>query len=378
MEYGSIHSFLGLRLNEREDGSQECRQESDPTTHKYSLVIVDECSMLGADLFERISISKRNALVLFVGDPAQLPPVGDLDEVSQVFARVTYRVTLTEIVRQAESNPIIRLSIAIRKAMERNEKVSLMTLGEALPVAFPAKAGIMQGGTAAALSALLYEIEQGRDARILAFTNNAVLAYNAGAHRALHGATVHPFVAGERAIAHQPFDAQSLDKDNEPAGLTMVINSEELLIESITAGTHYIYRDQYPCCRVVLKRDSGERVACWIANDRDQVDRDICALFSEWRKLKLAAQAAERRGDRDADKLRRDAAEMSGKAWALRKTFAPLRHAYAMTTHKSQGSTFDTAIVDFNDMNRMRSPMQFNRGLYVAITRPREHLAIIV
>jgi len=74
----------------------------------------------------------------------------------------------------------------------------------------------------------------------------------------------------------------------------------------------------------------------------------------------------------------RKAKDLSDQAWALRKAFAPLRHVYAITAHKSQGSTFDTAIVDYADLALMRSASQFNRSLYVAATRAREHLAVVV
>lgn len=377
IEYGSIHSFLGLKLNEHEDGTQECKQERDPTIHEFDLVIVDECSMLADDLVQRIALGRRRAKVLFVGDPAQLPPVGDSSDISPVFSRVTYRATLTEVVRQARDNPIIRLSIAIRKAMEQGDKISLMTLGEALPMEFPAKAGIMQGGQASAISAALYEIEQGRDARIIAYLNTSVMACNRAMHEAIHGYTEHPYVVGERVIAHQPFQATALDEDGEPGGAVTIINSEELVIERVSPQPHFIYRDKYPCCRVVLKRDNEQRVACYVADDHQAVERDVGLLFAKWRQLKTAMKAAEQQGHKDADKLRREAAEASGQAWALRKAFAPLRHAYALTTHKSQGSTFDTAIVDFNDLARMRSAFEFNRALYVAATRGSEHLAIV-
>lgn len=378
IEFASIHSLLGLRLNEREDGSQECKQENDPTISEYDLVIVDECSMLSEDLVQRIAVSKGGAFVLFVGDSAQLPPVGDSDTVSPVFAQVPYRVMLSEVVRQARDNPIIRLSIAIRKAQEGGDKISLQQLAEALPLEFPAKAGLMQGGHAAAVSAALYEIQHGRDARIIAFTNAAVLAYNRELHESLHGYTEFPFVVGERVIAHQAFEATQLDANGDPVGTAQVITSEELVILECQQRPHFIYRDKYPCARVVLQRDSGAHVVAWVARDQAAVDRDVSGLFTTWRARKSAVAAAERsRDERLVSQSQKEAKEASQGAWALRKAFAPLRHTYAITAHKSQGSTFDTAIVDLQDMHRIRSPFAFNRALYVAATRPAQHLAIV-
>ena len=59
-----------------------------------------------------------------------------------------------------------------------------------------------------------------------------------------------------------------------------------------------------------------------------------------------------------------------------RREFLNLRHAYAITSHKSQGSTFHTVFVDFPDMTRIRDAATFNRALYVAVTRASTHLAI--
>jgi exodeoxyribonuclease-5 len=377
LTYGSIHSFLGLKMNERDDGSQECRQERDPVLHRYDLVVVDECSMIDDHLFSQITLSRRQARILFIGDPAQLPPVGnDTNQVSQVFQRITYRAILTDVVRQALDNPIIRLSIAIRQAMEQGDKISLQTLAAALPAVLPAKAGIVPGGRATAVNAALYEIARGNDARVIAFTNSTVMAYNATLHEALHGPTRHPFVEGEAVIAHQQFEVARVDDQGAPIGQDVVITSEECRVVAVEAMPHFIYREQYPCCRVTLLRDSGARVACFVADDRAAIDRDISQAFQQWRQLSLAAKAAT--DPNEAHKLRTDAKGHSGHAWGLRKAFAPLRHAYALTTHKSQGSTFDTAIVDYNDLSRMRSAFAFNRALYVAATRAAENLAVVV
>jgi intein/homing endonuclease len=45
--------------------------------------------------------------------------------------------------------------------------------------------------------------------------------------------------------------------------------------------------------------------------------------------------------------------------------------------HNSQGSTFDTAILDMENLDKMRSTFTYNRGLYVAMTRPSKFLDII-
>lgn len=72
------------------------------------LLIVDECSMVGAELaHDMLSFGKK---ILVLGDPAQLPPVQD----AGFFTEAKPDVMLTEVHRQAAGNPIIRLSMDIR------------------------------------------------------------------------------------------------------------------------------------------------------------------------------------------------------------------------------------------------------------------------
>ena len=97
--------------------------------------------------------------------------------------------------------------------------------------------------------------------------------------------------------------------------------------------------------------------------------------FREWQALKMRAEVAS--GD-DQAVLKEKAADASGKGWALRRAFLNLRHAYALSAHKSQGSSFDCALVDFSDLNKMPDAFEFNRALYVAVTRSREFLALVV
>jgi exodeoxyribonuclease V len=72
------------------------------------LLIVDECSMVGAELaHDMLHFGKK---ILVLGDPAQLPPVQD----AGYFTEAKPDVMLSEVHRQAEGNPIIRLSMDIR------------------------------------------------------------------------------------------------------------------------------------------------------------------------------------------------------------------------------------------------------------------------
>lgn len=380
IEFGSIHSLLGLQLAEREDGTQECRSARDPCLHEYDLAIVDESSMIGSDLFNRIVAAKRRCRVLFVGDPAQLPPIEPGEAVSPTFSRVTCELVLSDVVRQARDNPIIRLSMLLRQAIETGQRIDATAIASALPPLNESPAAaLVPGGAETVASFALHEIRAGRDARIVAFTNAAVLNYNHMIHESLHGITEFPFVTGEPVIVHAQCDAYVCGEDGKPNGLkTTLITSEEAVVRSVAPRQHP-YWDDIPASSLVLDRDNGSCVLVYAAQNPVEVERAVGERFAEWRRIKAETDEAYRRGDSRLGRVCQDRAKAaSAAAWKLRKAFAPLRHAYALTAHKSQGSTFDTAIVDLSDMAKMRSAFQFNRGLYVAATRPRSYLAIVV
>lgn len=77
-----------------------------------ALVVIDECSMVDGRMGQDLLSFGTKVLVL--GDPAQLPPIGD----GGFFTNQEPDIMLTEIHRQARDNPIIRLATEARQKME--------------------------------------------------------------------------------------------------------------------------------------------------------------------------------------------------------------------------------------------------------------------
>ena len=74
----------------------------------YRLIIVDEASMVSREL--KKILDALDVKVLYVGDPAQLEPIGEDPRIMH-----TPNFMMTDIRRQAEGNPIIRLTGEIRE-----------------------------------------------------------------------------------------------------------------------------------------------------------------------------------------------------------------------------------------------------------------------
>jgi exodeoxyribonuclease V len=104
----TIHSMI-YRAEELENGEVIFVLNNDSDMRHAGLCIIDECSMVGREL--ALDLLSFNVKVLVLGDPAQLPPVGDAGFFT---TEPDPDVMLTEVHRQARDNPIIRISMDVR------------------------------------------------------------------------------------------------------------------------------------------------------------------------------------------------------------------------------------------------------------------------
>jgi len=103
----TIHALI-YRASEGADGAPTFTLNEDGPASRASLIVIDECSMVDAELARDLLSFGKPILVL--GDPFQLPPVKG----GGYFTEHAPDVMLTQIHRQAEDNPIIRLSQIVR------------------------------------------------------------------------------------------------------------------------------------------------------------------------------------------------------------------------------------------------------------------------
>jgi exodeoxyribonuclease-5 len=103
----TIHSLIYRPLD---DNAQEPTFElwDDSPATKAKLIVIDECSMVDAELGR--DLKSFGAPLLVLGDPAQLPPI----QGGGFFTAGKPDAMLTEVHRQAQNDPIVRLSMDIR------------------------------------------------------------------------------------------------------------------------------------------------------------------------------------------------------------------------------------------------------------------------
>jgi exodeoxyribonuclease-5 len=99
----TIHALI-YRASEGDEGAPKFTLNHDGPASRAGLIVIDECSMVDAELGRDLLSFGKPILVL--GDPAQLPPVKG----GGFFTEAEPDVMLTQIHRQAQDDPIIRLS----------------------------------------------------------------------------------------------------------------------------------------------------------------------------------------------------------------------------------------------------------------------------
>lgn len=347
----TIHSALGVQPCYR---TQSLRKSRPHSLAGVDVLIVDESSMVCEHLYDIAQevINSVGLNVMWVGDPAQISPVrGNGSEnqykISPVFERVQKRYRLTEITRQAEGSAIIRASMYLRECYERNVLPELSTLLE--------RVGDSDDVTvidrASAVEWMLSARRHGYDARYIAYTN----AINEQVTAAILQATRSP-----DSPRFRPGDAVVFNR-----GMGVEIRTDQLATIVENLGIEHRYGPAEIDCYYLAVDIDGRTAYVYtpvMPGQYDAVLRKIRSEFNEARK--------------GEDFERRD--QLGLLISEFQETYADVRHMYAMTAHKSQGSTFDVAMVDWRSMIRHSSIAEACRLLYVACTRPSKHLVLVV
>jgi exodeoxyribonuclease V len=103
----TIHSLI-YRARESGEETPSFELWDDAPASRAKLIVIDECSMVDAELGR--DLMSFGVPVLVLGDPAQLPPI----QGGGFFTEAEPDAMLTEVHRQAQDDPIVRLSMEVR------------------------------------------------------------------------------------------------------------------------------------------------------------------------------------------------------------------------------------------------------------------------
>ena len=275
---------------------------------------------------------------------------------SPVFAAIGQRAHLSDIIRQSTDNPIIELSAALRRVMEASAHITVSDVVEMVNEYDKdgAKIGMIQKHEIADYCS--DALKNGMDCRYLAYRNESIDKQMTDIRSMLHGRDVQSFVIGE--------PVSSL------TGIQNVINNNHEGV--ITALGDPVLIHGIACVSVTLDDCLTVNAAIDI---KAKKSKEI-GFFRMFEKLKAQSQITT--DFRVKAELLEQATEASARGYMIKDSIAELRPCVASTVHKAQGSTFDVAVVDVADILTMRNRSEALQCLYVAVTRPKTYLILVV
>lgn len=341
----TIHSLLSLRPKAMGDKQVFVRApKAKPVLE--DIVFVDEASMLDTSLMQHIHRHLIGRAVIFCGDGAQLPPVGESESLALSTAPASH---LETIVRQAEGNPIISVSTIIRASQQagtmdwswcreyRNGKIGVFSPSRRnLDVWL--KRSFADCG----------EFQKDPDfVRYLCWTNARVAEINERLRRWMHPAGTDlsmPFVAGEIALMRSPLVVGEQ---------IQIATNEEVRVETIRPSVNL----DIPTWRMKVVTEGG-------------MDHDI-HIPRDWEAYRTAL-------DNLIDRAKADYLVWE-EYHEFKASFINAQQCMALTIHNSQGSTFKFAFLDIPDVSkRIKSnPGEARQLLYTGATRPSDGLILV-
>lgn len=287
------------------------------------LLIIDEYSYIDQDLYKLIQKHTNNCKFLFVGDHCQLPPVGS--DLPYIYTLGLPTFHLNEIVRQKSDNLIAALSLECRTAIDK---------GLPLPKLRVDNKNVFYVDESTFQHALLGDIQNGLNAMYLGYTNIAVQRYNEGLYKI--------FAKSNRSYNNgDPVVVNSAIK----AGDGVLKTESIVFLDKVTEGHFYLPHSQVHVPGYHMTIEGYQYFMPLDLSMKDAVTQHVDT------PLDLSEE--------------------------INETWISVRHAYACTVHKSQGSTFDAVYIDLNDIakaGRMQSYELYKRLIYVALSRPRTKL----
>lgn len=365
----TIASLLAMKFNEETGEFYEDPFENDLPIADADIVIIDEASMIHEKTVKYIFQKKlTRTVVIFMGDIGQIRPIkknSKLNEVSPIFNTPNFFQLVTRV-RQGEGNPILA-HMDYFWDMTRNPKPDLQLKDvqkedEVNDIGAIRYRNNMYEVIAQYLHYFKTAIEDQNTniLKIVAYKNDVRHFLNDLVRKALFGeqeSEENQFFIGELMIMADTYsnDFNKVENSTEFAVTAFTPSSEEV-------GEHTFRTYELVGVTQTIRGDRNQvRMTVLDRRDKDKFDRLVTKLF---------AQAAEAKG--------LDRKYAYREAWGVKNRFAKADYGYAITAHKSQGSTYDRVIVNLTDMmNAFINDQEKASLIYTAGTRARFEVVMV-
>ena len=349
--------------------------------HKQTLFIVDEASMIQNsamsdgnlfsvrnlldDLFQYV-FSGEKCKLMFIGDAAQLPPVGivnspalEIDFLKQAYHLTIDSYELTEVVRQAQASGILVNATAIRRQISREEWALPLFTTEKYPDIFRLQGSDLEDALNSAYS------DSNRE-------NNAVVC------RSNKRANIFNREIRRRILF--------LEEEINTGDYMMVVKNNYFWLPEISTAGFIANGDIIELMRIRKTEEIyGFRfadVTIRFIDYPDEKELDVKILLDTINSESASLSQAD--NNRLFHEVMKDYEDMPSKRNRLEKVKTnpyfnalQVKFSYALTCHKTQGGQWDTVFVDQGYLSEKMMNVEFLRWLYTAVTRATKKLYLI-
>lgn len=378
----TIHSLLGLSpdydvLKDSFDLSKIkfSSQSGINNTVQGTIIIVDESSMLEDSLADHLveEAKKNGNRIIFIGDPAQLSPVGQTTESKAL--NYSGKVELTKVERTGD-NAILKDATSLRENNTLSYITDLNDKGD----------GIIYTNKPATLDFFLKNIvnknnfKNPLELRILTGENKYIPTYNKLIRNILFGENAPQLVKGDILMGYS-----NEKRTRDPRKPYEIINSGDYIVDEISDLTE----------KVVPYTDNkikvfGYKVSLKNAYDNSNVETFIldsnnnANSIAATQMANLVNRLWSRRSELISEGRRKEASKIIDIINSINNSFSTMfdvkdqygkiiryktfDYAYTQTVHKSQGATYNNIVVLEDTFNNF-SESEKQKLKYVALTR---------
>lgn len=361
----TTHSALGLIPYTGQETTKFIQGQLPECIAESNLLVIDEASMAGkaknADSDDLIIdyVFRLGMRSLWLGDSYQLPPVESDNGISPVFEQNLRTVQLHKVVRN--KGAILEFCTLLRNVIDSPIKHLPKIPSEIRSITTPNFYRCMEDPR------FIEQVREG-SLRIINWRNIVADSINNKIRQHIFGkqpAEAEAFLPTDQILFTKPLFVGVFPEDtaklvgNKHIRQGASVNSKAEIL-SVTKESLY----QIPCYCCKVRIEAGIEEIAWIPTKEGKV------LLSKL-KTKIVKSLEGKSGS---------AKRTQWEQWhAFIGVFAQVKHSYAITTHRAQGATIPSVIVNVVDIlsGVNRSPLLAYKMLYTACSRASEFLTLI-
>jgi len=380
----TVQSLLGLKPDLNLDNFDVTDPIFSPIGTKkmsgFKLLIIDEASMVNVDLYQVISEDaiRFKVKVLYIGDLKQLPPINkdavdkSIEILSKTLTDPKNKYNLTQVVRQEKTNPLIELLDVLRLDIDNGTDKYLEYL-DANPVnvrddgqGYEVLSNTDFKDVAIRLFKEARTNEDKNYVRYIAWTNQSIKDFNTFIRR-------ESLQTSEALILEEALLSYSTMPTRDGLDVT-IVNSEDYVVKNLEPvsdihnilvwKTRLFETDSERYTTINIVKPTPENYKVYLDARESLLNKALIRKGKAWKDY-----YAFRDGYALMDNL------FEGKKMIDKKN---IDYGYGITIHKSQGSTFDTIVLNGKDVNKNSNDIERRKLWYVALSRASKKVYIVL